>query len=136
MLTSLGEAAASPEEFRRVASSAGFTESSFSYRQELAYCAFRTSTDDHKVELAYVVLGDNGAWQMREAIRYLVEADPQGAVDRMTRGVGQFLPLNKLLPLSSQIQLLYSEGRRMGYQLEQTDEGYVLTRIQSSNKSA
>ena len=88
------------------------------------------------MELAYVVLGDNGAWQMREAIRYLVEADLQGAVDRMTGGVGQFLPLNKLLTLSSQIQLLYNEGRRMGYQLEQTDEGYVLTRIQSSNKSA
>jgi hypothetical protein len=54
----------------------------------------------------------------------------------LTGAIGQFLPLNKLLPLSSAIQLLFSESRRMGYRLEQTDEGYVLTRIQSSGGSA
>ena len=131
LLTSLGEAAASPAEFTRVASAAGFTESSFSYRQQLAYCTFRTAPDDRKADLAYEVLADNGTWQRREAIRYLIETDPQGAVDRMTGGVGQFLPLHKLLPLSTSIQLLFSESRRMGYQLEQTDEGYVLTWIRS-----
>jgi hypothetical protein len=135
-LTSLGEAAASPEEFTRVASAAGFTERSFSYRQQLAYCAFRTAADDRKAELAYEVLGDSGRWQRREAIRYLIATDPQGTVNRLTGGIGQFLPLNKLLPLSSAIQLLFSESRRMGYRLEQTDQGYVLTRIQSSGGSA
>ena len=55
LLTSLGEAAASPEEFTRVASAAGFTERSFSYRQQLAYCAFRTAADDRKAKLAYEV---------------------------------------------------------------------------------
>ena len=136
LLTSLGEAAASPEEFTRVANAAGFTERSFSYRQQLAYCAFRTAADDRKAELAYEVLGDSGRWQRREAIRYLIATDPQGTVNRLTGGIGQFLPLNKLLPLSSAIQLLFSESRRMGYRLEQTDDGYVLTRIQSSGGSA
>jgi hypothetical protein len=133
LLTSLGEAATSAEEFTRVASSAGFTDGSFSYRQELTYCAFLTAAGDRKVELAFEVLGDGGMWQRREAIRYLVETDPQGTVDRLTGGMGQFLPINKLLRLSSALQLLYSESRRMGYQLEQTDEGYVLTRFQTSN---
>jgi hypothetical protein len=136
LLMDLAEAAASLEEFTRVASAAGFTERSFSYRQQLAYCAFRTAADDRKVELAYEVLGDSGQWQRREAIRYLIATDPQGTVDRLTGGIGQFLPLNKLLPLSSAIQLLFSESRRMGYRLEQTDQGYVLTRIQSSGESA
>ena len=129
LLTSLAEAAASPEEFTRVASAAGFTERSFSYRQQLAYCTFRTGADDRKVELAYAVLGDGGRWQRRETIRYLIATDPQGSVDRLTGGIGQFLPLNKLLPLSRAVQLLLSESRRMGYRLEQTDKGYVLTRI-------
>lgn len=133
LLTSLGEAATSAEEFTRVASSAGFTDGSFSYRQELTYCAFLTAAGDRKVELAFEVLGDGGMWQRREAIRYLLETDPQGTVDRLTGGMGQFLPINKLLRLSSALQLLYSESRRMGYQLEQTDEGYVLTRFQTSN---
>ena len=79
------------------------------------------------------MLGDSGKWQRRKAIRYLIETDPQGTVDRLTGGMGQFMPLNKLLPLSSALQLLFSEGRRMGYNLEQTDEGYVLTRFQTSN---
>ena len=136
LLTSLAEAAASQEEFTRVASAAGFTERSFSYRQQLAYCAFRTAADGRKVELAYEVLGDSGQWQRREAIRYLIATDPQGTVDRLTGGIGQFLSLNKLLPLSNAIQLLFSESRRMGYRMEQTDEGYVLTRIQSSGDSA
>jgi hypothetical protein len=126
LLTSFAEAAASPEAFTRAASAAGFTESSFSYRQQLAYCAFRTAAGDRKVELAYEVLGDNGHWQRREAIRYLVATDPQGTVDRLTGGIGQYLPLDKLLPLSSAVQLLLSESRRMGYRLEQTDQGYVL----------
>lgn len=136
LLTSLAEAAASSEEFTRAASAAGFTERSFSYRQQLAYCAFRTAADDRKVELAYEVLGDSGQWHRREAIHYLIATDPQGTVDRLTGGIGQFLPLNKLLPLSSAIQLLFSESRRMGYRLEQTDKGYVLTKIQSSGDSA
>ena len=130
LLTALSEVAASAEEFERVAKSAGFTQRSFSYRRELAYCAFRTAADDLKVELAYEVLGDGGRWQRREAIRYLIETDPQGTVDRMTGGIGQLLPLNKLLRLSPVTQLLFSESRRMGFQLEQTDEGYVLTGIQ------
>jgi hypothetical protein len=136
LLMSLAEAAASPEEFTRTANAAGFTDSSFSYRQQLAYCAFRTAPDDRKSVLAYEVLGDNGHWQRREAIRYLIATDPQGTVDRLTGGIGQFLPLNKLLRLSSAVQLLLSESRRMGYRLEQTDKGYVLTRIQSSGQSA
>jgi hypothetical protein len=133
LLTSLGEAAASLEEFTRIATAAGFTESSFTYRQELAYCAFRTAADERKVELAFEVLGDGGTWQRREAIRYLIETDPRGTVERLTGGLGQFLPLNKLLPLSSAIQLLFSESRRMGYQLEQGDAGYVLTKLPTSN---
>jgi len=136
LLTDLAEAAASSEEFTRAASAAGFTERSFSYRQQLAYCAFRTAADDRKVELAHEVLGDSGQWHRREAIRYLIATDPQGTVDRLTGGIGQFLPLNNLLPLSSAIQLLFSESRRMGYRLEQTDKGYVLTKIQSSGDSA
>jgi len=126
LLTSLAEAAASPAEFTRVATAAGFTERSFSYRQQLAYCAFRTAADDRKVELAFAVLGDNGQWHRREAIRYLIATDPQGTVDRLTGDLGQVLPLNKLLPLSSALQLLLSESRRMGYRLEQTDQGYML----------
>jgi hypothetical protein len=126
LLTSLAEAAASPAEFTRVATAAGFTERSFSYRQQLAYCAFRTAADDRKVALAFEVLADNGQWHRREAIRYLIATDPQGTVDRLTGDLGQVLPLNKLLPLSSALQLLLSESRRMGYRLEQTDQGYVL----------
>ncbi len=136
LLTGLAEAAASPEEFTRIATAAGFTEGSFSYRQQLAYCAFRTAADDRKVDLAFEVLGDNGQWQRREAVRYLIATDPQGTVDRLTGGIGQFLPLDKLLPLSSAVQLLLSESRRMGYRLVQTDAGYVLKRLPSSGASA
>ena len=78
------------------------------------------------MELAFEVLADNGQWHRREAIRYLIATDPQGTVDRLTGDLGRVLPLNKLLPLSSAIQLLLSESRRMGYRLEQTDQGYVL----------
>lgn len=73
------------------------------------------------------MLGDGGQWQRREAIRYLIENDPQGTVQRLTGGVAQYLPLHQLLPLSSAVQLLFSEGRRLGYRLEYSDSGYVLS---------
>ena len=110
-----------------IASAAGFTEQSFRYREDLAYCAFRTATDASKVDLAFQVLGSaSSQWQRREAIRYLITTDPQGTVTRLTGGIGRFLPLHQLLPMSDDVQLLFSEARRLGYALEQTDEGYVL----------
>jgi hypothetical protein len=129
LLLSLAEAAESQEEFTRVAESVGFGERSYSYRQSLEYCGFRTAPDEHKVDFALQVMASGGRWQRREAIRYLIVTDPQGTVDRMTGGQGQFLPLHKLLPLSTDVQLLFSEGRRMGYRLQQTDRGYVLTEV-------
>ena len=129
LLQSLAEAAGSPEEFARVAESVGFTDRSYSYRQSLAYCAFRNAANEHKVDLAHQVMASGGRWQRREAIRYLIATDPQGTVDRITGGHGQSLPLHMLLPLSTGVQLLFSEGRRMGYRLQQTDEGYVLTEV-------
>jgi hypothetical protein len=62
-------------------------------------------------------------------VRYLIAADPQATLDRLTGGVGQYLPLHQLLPLSSGLQLFFSESRRMGYRLEQTDAGYMLAEI-------
>ena len=127
LLMGLAEVAPDTESFTRIASAAGFTEQSFRYREDLAYCAFRTATDAGKVELALQVLGSGSSqWQRREAIRYLITTDPQATVARLTGGVGQFLPLHQLLPMSSDVQLLFSEARRLGYSLEQTDEGYVL----------
>lgn len=130
LLQSLAEAAESPEEFTSVAESVAFSERSHSYRQSLAYCAFRTAPSERKVELAHQVMANGGGrWHRREAIRYLIVTDPQGTVDRMTGGLGQFLPLHMLMPQSSGVQLLFSEGRRMGYRLQQTDKGYVLTEV-------
>lgn len=127
LLMSLAEVAPDTESFTRIAIAAGFTEQSFRYREDLAYCAFRTATDASKVDLAFQVLGSaSSQWQRREAIRYLITTDPQGTVTRLTGGIGRFLPLHQLLPMSNDVQLLFSEARRLGYALEQTDEGYVL----------
>lgn len=131
LLMSLAEIAPDTESFTRIASAAGFTEQSFRYREDLAYCAFRTASDTGRVELAFQALGGaSNQWQRREVIRYLISTDPQGTVARLTGGVGQFLPLHQLLPLSSDVQLLFSEARRLGYFLEQTVEGYVLVRAE------
>ncbi len=129
LLHSLAEAATSPEEFARIANSVGFTERSSSYRQSLAYCAFRTAPGKKKTELAYQVLGDGRTWHRREAIRYLLATDPRGTVDKMTGGIGQWLPLHMLLPQSANLRLLFSESRRMGYEMRLTDKGYVLIRV-------
>ncbi len=133
LLIDLAEVAPNTESFTRIASAAGFTERSFRYREDLAYCAFRTATDASKVDLAFRVLGGaSSQWQRRETIRYLITADPQGTVARLTGGMGQFLPLHQLLPMSSDVQLLFSEARRLGYALEQTDKGYVLVSAEGS----
>ncbi len=129
LLQSLAEAAPDVAEFESVATGVGFGEPSFSYRQSLAYCAFRTAADGQKVELAYRVLAEGGSSYRREAMRYLIGVDHQGTVDRLTGGIGQFMPLHMLLPQSGTVQLLFSESRRMGYTLELTDEGYVLTPV-------
>jgi len=128
LLVSLAEVVSSPEEFARVASLTGATSASSSYREALAYCDFRTASGDDKVALAFKLLENGGMWQRRAAIRYLISADPQGTLDRMTGGYGQMLPLNKLMTSSSGMQLLFSESRRMGYILEQTAAGYALTK--------
>ena len=128
LVQSLAEVSPSREEFVRVARSVGFTEQSFRYRQDVAYCAFRTAADAEKVELALAVLGNGSQWQRREAIRYLIATDPQSTVDKMTGGMGQYLPLHQLLRMSAGIQLLFSESRRMGYEFKQTGAGYVLIR--------
>lgn len=128
LLTTLAEAATDPAEFTRVANAAGFSERSLNYRKNLAYCTFRTAPREAKVAMAREVMADGNQWQRREAIRYLIATDPQGTIDLMTDGIGQFLPLHKLMPLSSGSQLLFSESRRMGYELRQTEAGYVLSR--------
>ena len=74
------------------------------------------------------VVGEGNQWQRREAIRYLIAADPNGTIQAMTGGMGRYLPLHQLLRLSPAMQLLFSEARRMGYVLLQTDGGYVLRR--------
>ena len=127
LLMALAEVAPDTESFTRIASAAGFTEQSFRYREDLAYCAFRTASNASKADLAFEALGGaSSQWQRREVIRYLIATDPQGTVARLTGGMGQFLPLHQLLPMSSDVQLLFSEARRLGYALEQTDAGYVL----------
>lgn len=62
-------------------------------------------------------------------MRYLLALDPRDTVNKMTGGIGQWPPLHMLLPQSAGLQLLFSESRRMGYTLPQTDRGYALTRI-------
>ncbi len=126
LLISLSEATSDINEFSRIATAAGFTETSLSYRQALAYCEFLNAKRDRKKTWAYKVLEDNDIWQRRAAISYLLETDPQGTVEKLTGSVGQLLPLNQLLSLSTTVQLLFSESRRMGLRLEQTAEGYQL----------
>jgi hypothetical protein len=109
----------------------------------LDYCALSLPRSVHATSQEALRFGyflqrgkRHGARRAEEPPPWMAATDPQGTVNRLTGDIGQFLPLNKLLPLSSAIQLLFSESRRMGYRLEQTDEGYVLTRIQSSGGSA
>jgi hypothetical protein len=129
LLQSFAEVAETQEVFIELAESLGFSERSYKYKQDLAYCAFRTAPEAQKVELALEILGSGGQWHRREAVRYLIATDPQATLDRLTGGVGQYLPLHQLLPLSSGLQLFFSESRRMGYRLEQTDAGYMLAEI-------
>jgi hypothetical protein len=129
LLESLGEAAASTGQFTRIARAAGFSERDGSYRQDLAYCAFRTSSAAHKVELAYALLADGRPAQRRVAMRYLIDNDRAALASRVTGGAGSVMPLHMLMPRSGTVRMLFSEGRRMGYALEHTGTAYVLRKI-------
>lgn len=129
LLASLAEAALSIEDFERIARQAGITKASNNYRQAHDYCKFRTAQGQQKVELASKVFADSNVWQRREAIGFLIKTDPKATVAKMTGGMGQVLPLHKLLSASSGMQLLFSESRRMGFRLEQIPEGYRLVKI-------
>jgi hypothetical protein len=128
LLVSLGEAVSTIEEFERIANQVGIDRRPYKYRQMHDYCKFRIASGQEKVDFAFKVFADNSVWQRREAVRFLVKTDPQGTMANMTTGMGQILPLHKLLSLSSGMQLLFTESRRMGLQLEQTLEGYVLVK--------
>jgi hypothetical protein len=129
LLQSLATLAADRAEFENLATSLGYSDGPNDYRKNLAYCAFRTASNtapDEKVELAFKVLANGQIWHRREALQYLIATDPKGTVQRLTGGIGQFMPLHKLMPQSANVQLLFSEGRRQGYRLELRDNGYVL----------
>ncbi len=128
LLFSLSEAVSRIEDFERIADQVGIAKRPYQYRHSHDYCKFRTAQGQEKVEAAFQVFSDNNVWQRREAIRFLVKTDPQGTMEKMTGGMGQILPLHKLLSVSSGMQLLFSESRRMGLRLEQTLQGYVLVK--------
>jgi hypothetical protein len=129
LLRGLAAAAADGAEFQTLAEASGFTEASRVYQQNLAYCRFRTALSGDKADLAYRVLESGQTWDRREAIRYLIDADPQGTVDRLAGGIGRFMPLHELLALSAPVQLLFGESRRLGYRLTHTGQGYALKKI-------
>ena len=80
-----------------------------------------------KAEFAYEVLGDGGMWQRREAIRYLIENRPTRHSRSVDRGaLVSFFRSTSCCRFPPQHSFLFSESRRMGYRLEQTDKGYRL----------
>ena len=129
LLEALGEGAVSVREFERVAAVAGIADNLASYQQALAYCAFRTTGTDAKIEQAYKLLTAGAPNHRREAIRYLVANDRERLVRNVTGGAGSVMPLHMLLPQSNAVQMLFSEGRRMGYALEHTGRAYVLRKM-------
>ena len=118
-----------PDEFQRAISESDISPTSKNYHEALWLSEFRNGGSHEKAEAAHKLLQSDHLWDRREAVRYLIG---RNRVDILEN----FLLVDPRVELPYMIevqeshvgQLIALEAKKMGYLIEETDEGILLSK--------
>ena len=80
-----------------------------------------------KTALAVALIDTGERWDRLEAVRFLIEQDQLAVLEEMLNVYPAVVyPLNALIMSSSVAQIILVEGRRLGFEIEETPEGFRL----------
>jgi hypothetical protein len=128
LLRSLAELV-SPDEFQEAIKRCEINPTSKKYYEALWLSEYRNATSAKKAEAAQKLLQSEYLWDRREAVQYLIG---QNRVDILEH----FLLADPRVELSYMVevqgshvgQLIVLEAKKMGYLIEETDEGIRLSK--------
>lgn len=136
LVRALGELA-TPEELRALADRFPTHRDRPYFDEVLRLVEFRRAHGERRVELARRLIEAGHPWDRREAVRSLVEDGPAAVLfDYLQLHPAMGLPLERSVVYSPFGVPILAQIRRMGYAVEETDEGFRLIPPDSSGRPA
>ncbi len=116
-----------PDRFRALVPLRSGRQESAAYRTALKLSEFRTAAGVDKTTLAVELIKTGERRDCREAARYLLEQDQLAVLEDMLNVYPAVVyPLHAVIMSSSVAQIILVEGRRLGFEIEETPEGFRL----------